>query len=223
MMPGTMRASTSTHGILTVNIITPTIGRKVWFRPNGLKSTNAGPIEVFDEVQALDATIVCVWGDRMVNLRVTDHGGRVHSIRSCTLRQEGDTVPTGYYCDWMPYQKGWAAAVAVPGRHAEAELEKAIKSAGADKAPRLTPEHIEAQIVKAHFHVPPGTCLTLCVLTLRNGFTVLGESACASPENFNAEIGMRLARENARNKIWQLEGYLLRERLYSTGHPPRLA
>ena len=96
---------------------------------------------------------------------------------------------------------------------AEADLENAIVLAGASKAPRLTPEHIEAQIVNAHFYVPPGTCLTLCVLTLRNGFTVTGESACASPENFNAEIGARIARENAREKIWMLEGYLLRERL----------
>jgi len=55
--------------------------------------------------------------------------------------------------------------------------------------------------------------LTFCVLVLRNGFTVTGESACASPENFNAEIGRKIARENARNKIWILEGYLLKQRL----------
>lgn len=91
-----------------MNIITPTIGRKVWFHPNGLKLTTAGPIEVFDEKQALDATIVCVYGDLMVNLSVTDHGGRVHSVRSCTLRQDGDAAPTGYYCEWMPYQTGQA-------------------------------------------------------------------------------------------------------------------
>jgi len=96
----------------------------------------------------------------------------------------------------------------------EAAIEKAIVHAGADKAPRLTPGHIEEQIVSADFFVPPGTCLTLCVLTLRNGFTVTGEAACASPENFNAEIGARIARENARDKIWILEGYLLKEWLF---------
>ncbi|WP_409050126.1 Gp49 family protein [Sphaerotilus sp.] len=56
--------------------------------------------------------------------------------------------------------------------------------------------------------------LTFCVLILRNGFTVTGESACASPANFNAEIGRRIARENAVAKIWALMGYALRQRLH---------
>lgn len=55
--------------------------------------------------------------------------------------------------------------------------------------------------------------LTFCVLVLKNGFTVTGESACASPENFDAEIGRKIARQNAVNKIWMLEGYLLKESL----------
>lgn len=57
--------------------------------------------------------------------------------------------------------------------------------------------------------------LTFCVLVLRNGFTVTGESACASPENFNAEIGRKIARQNAVQKIWPLMGYELRSRLAS--------
>lgn len=56
--------------------------------------------------------------------------------------------------------------------------------------------------------------MTFCVLVLRNGYTVTGESACASPENFNAEIGRKIAKDNARNKIWGLEGYLLRQKLH---------
>jgi hypothetical protein len=56
--------------------------------------------------------------------------------------------------------------------------------------------------------------LTFCVLVLRNGFTVTSESACASPENFDAEIGRTIARQNAKQKIWALEGYLLKQRLY---------
>ena len=56
--------------------------------------------------------------------------------------------------------------------------------------------------------------LTFCVLVLRNGFTVTGESACASPENFDAEIGRKVARENAINKIWPLMGYELKTRLH---------
>lgn len=55
--------------------------------------------------------------------------------------------------------------------------------------------------------------LTFCVLVLKNGFTVTGESACASPENFNKEIGRKVALENAKSKIWALEGYLLKQRL----------
>lgn len=55
--------------------------------------------------------------------------------------------------------------------------------------------------------------LTFCVLVLKNGFTVTGESACVSPENFDAQIGRTVARAKALEKIWSLEGYLLREKL----------
>ena len=60
----------------------------------------------------------------------------------------------------------------------------------------------------------PFHLLTFCVLVLRNGFTVTGESACASPENFDAEIGRKIARQNAVQKIWPLMGYELRTRLH---------
>lgn len=56
--------------------------------------------------------------------------------------------------------------------------------------------------------------LTFCVLVLKNGFTVTGESACASPENFDADLGRKIARENAINKVWALEGYLLKQSLH---------
>ena len=97
----------------------------------------------------------------------------------------------------------------------EQTTEQMIQHKGLD-APRLTPDHIDAQIVDTQFHVFEGSRLTVCCLALRNGFTVTGESACASPENFDQEIGEKVARENARSKIWQLEGYLLRERLHQT-------
>ncbi len=64
----------------------------------------------------------------------------------------------------------------------------------------------------------PLSLLTICVLVLRNGFTVTGESACASRENFNAEIGRKIARENAVNKIWPLMGYELRSKLAVVEH-----
>lgn len=95
----------------------------------------------------------------------------------------------------------------------EASMEKEIQAKG-KTAPRLTPDDIDAAILTEQYHVFDGTTLTVCALTLRNGFTVVGESAAASPENFDEEIGQKIARENARNKIWALEGYLLRSKLH---------
>ena len=80
-------------------------------------------------------------------------------------------------------------------------------------APRVTPGQIENVIKGEAYYVFPNTQLTICCLTLANGFTVTGESACASPENFDAALGQRIAKDNAKDKIWALEGYALRERL----------
>ena len=95
----------------------------------------------------------------------------------------------------------------------EQAIEKEIQDKNLN-APRLTPDDIEAAIVSESYHVFPNTTFTVCLLTLTNGYNVTGESACVSAENFNAEIGRKIARENARNKIWQLEGYLLRQKLH---------
>jgi hypothetical protein len=99
--------------------------------------------------------------------------------------------------------------------HSEQEIEQALQAAG-KTAPRLTPGDIDAQIVAEDYHVFPGTTLTVCALTLRNGYTVIGESAAASRENFDVELGRRISREAARAKIWALEGYLLRSKLAGT-------
>ena len=103
-------------------------------------------------------------------------------------------------------------------------------------APRVTPADIEAAIKQEHYFTaadgvrghddtayqnplpsmdpsPALNLLTFCVLVLQNGFTVTGESACASPENFDADVGKKIARANAINKIWPLMGYELRSRL----------
>lgn len=115
------------------------------------------------------------------------------------------------------------------------EIEQEIQAKGLT-APRITPGDIKANIVSEHYFTAgdgvmgavsaqveqPNTVsydssldlLTLCVLVLRNGFTVTGESACASPENFDAEIGRKIARENAINKLYPLMGYELRSRLH---------
>lgn len=96
----------------------------------------------------------------------------------------------------------------------EAALELEIQAKGLN-APRLCPQDIDAAIVSETFTVLPSGRVTVCELTLRNGFTVRGESAVISIENFSAEIGQKVSRDNARNKVWELEGYLLRERLQS--------
>lgn len=94
----------------------------------------------------------------------------------------------------------------------EYSIEKEIQEKGLN-APRLTPEIINSTIKSEDYYVFPGTTLTVCCLTLRNGFNVTGESASASEENFDKEIGEKIAKENARSKIWKLEGYLLKENL----------
>ena len=84
-----------------------------------------------------------------------------------------------------------------------------LKGASADKpGSSLLPEY-------ATYEGSPLSLLTFCVIVLKNGFTVTGESACASPENFDAEIGRKVARQNAVQKIWPLMGYELKQRLNS--------
>ncbi|QXZ19122.1 Gp49 family protein [Lelliottia amnigena] len=116
------------------------------------------------------------------------------------------------------------------------DIEQEIQAKGLT-APRVTPEHIaslirsevyftgadgsqssgahiKSEYVEGERILAPLDLLTFCVLVLRNGFTVTGESACASPENFDPVIGRKIARENAVNKIWMLEGYLLKQKLH---------
>lgn len=101
-------------------------------------------------------------------------------------------------------------------------------------APRITPADIEANIIcDTYFTAADGATysggqyhdslalLTFCVLVLRNGFTVTGESACASPENFDAEIGRKIARQKAVEKIWPLLGFALKQKLHETAEPAR--
>ena len=114
----------------------------------------------------------------------------------------------------------------------DAQIEQEIQDKGLI-APRVTPADIEAAISSEHYFTaeegiqgalaktrpdlgvesPTLALLTFCVLTLKNGFTVTGESACASPENFDAEVGRKIARQNAVAKIWPLLGYELRTQL----------
>ncbi|SFQ46191.1 Phage protein (N4 Gp49/phage Sf6 gene 66) family protein [Geopseudomonas sagittaria] len=118
-------------------------------------------------------------------------------------------------------------------------IEQEIQAKGLT-APRITPADLEANIDSEHYftardgvvgveldaglideasgaNTPPSlSLLTFCVLVLKNGFTVTGESACASPENFDAEIGRKIARQNAVAKVWPLMGYELKQRLHES-------
>lgn len=119
-------------------------------------------------------------------------------------------------------------------------IEQEIQAKGKTAA-RVKPTDIEANITSEHYftaaqgaamatadqtgevaHPQPAalSLLTFCVLVLRNGFTVTGESACASPENFDAEIGRKAARGNAVQKIWALMGYALKQQLHEQSRKP---
>ncbi len=96
--------------------------------------------------------------------------------------------------------------------NASLKAAEAMSAANAT-APRVSLESMEAKIVDTAYWQPLGTTLTVCVMQMQNGFYVVGESASASPENFDAELGKKFAYENAIRKLWQLEGYALRDRL----------
>lgn len=86
------------------------------------------------------------------------------------------------------------------------------ESAKVAVAPRVTLETLEAKVSSEAYYVHEGI-LTICVIKMANGFFITGESAPASPANFNAELGRKFAREQAIRKAWRFEGYALREKL----------
>lgn len=59
---------------------------------------------------------------------------------------------------------------------------------------------------------------TLCFLVLKNGYTLVGKSACADPAEYKEEVGKKFAREDAVRQIWALEGYVLKQSLSKTPH-----
>lgn len=91
-------------------------------------------------------------------------------------------------------------------------------------APRVTLDDIKANIASEHY-INAGNAvgegpfasslglLTLCVLVTKSGFTIVGKSACASPENYNEALGRKIAYEDAVGQLWGFMGYALREKL----------
>jgi hypothetical protein len=103
-----------------------------------------------------------------------------------------------------------AAAVAVAPRVALADIEAKIAAT----------YYVTGDQIAAHGPDPvfaETQVITVCLLVMANGFTVIGKSAPASPENFNAALGRRFAREDCIRQLWPLEGYLLREALHREG------
>ncbi len=315
---------------MTPNTIKPTVGRRVWFRPSAKFLANNPAMTQFNPEHPMDAGIVYVHHDHMVNLIVTDHVGKSFPATSVPLlagQYEPDEDGDVYCCcEWMPYQKSQAAKTeaaenaSAPGTEyrqttQREQLEYALVSgaaaylsanthqaghiadgiqvvlnklhpkpvllnphtgaardprdvasdpqailcvkpgepikaapmslpvvepgpdslereiqAKANNGPRVTLKALKDEIVSEwyingatgvvsdEFQPPvpadsPLNLLTICVLVLRNGFTVHGVSACVSQENFNAEIGRSIARENAEREIWPLLGFRLRDEL----------
>jgi len=103
-----------------------------------------------------------------------------------------------------------AGAVAVAPRVTLADIEAAIRNAvffTGDDAAAIGSHQLEQADWDAL------SVLTICILVMRNGFTVIGHSACASQENYNADLGRKFAKEDAMRKVWALMGYALRDKL----------
>lgn len=213
----------------TKQVIKPAIGSPVRFFPATAGDADITPLQVGE--------IAYLWSDTCANIQFTLPDGRLVVRSSVPLFQQGIAHGcAGYYAELIP-----PLHTATEAEPVDTSIEAEIQAKGLT-APRITPDDVQANIVSEHYFTAeegmigkyanrlakdgvgtyPGDLpkqpkslglLTFCVLTLENDFTVTGESACASPENFNADIGRRIARENAVAKIWPLMGYELRSLL----------
>lgn len=128
-------------------------------------------------------------------------------------------VYEGGYKSFSPaqaFEEGYSLVRQPDLSMSDQDIEQEIQDKGLT-APRITPQHIEQMVVGEEYHRFPHTTVTVCCLFLHNGFTVVGESACASSDNFDEELGKKIARDNAKQKIWALEGYLLKQKLHEQG------
>ena len=124
--------------------------------------------------------------------------------------EKHEPQPGGYYVVYADGYASWSPA--------EAFEQGYTRVTDASEAPgKLTPEDVEAAIVDEQYHVFPCTTMTVCCLTLYNGFTAVGESACVRVADFNAEIGRRIAREKAMATVWQVLGFRNRELAHAVG------
>jgi len=209
-------------------MINPTVGRIVWYRPDEAdKKGGAEPPMQTCGDQPLAAQIVAVHGPRCVSVALYDAAGRHFARTSVTLVQDDDKIPSNRYVEWMPYQRERTAAASIDNTarnvlsttaaasisHGDYQTEIAIQMAGST-APRIKPEDVLAAIDSETYTITPSGRTTICELTLTNGFTVRGESSCVSMDNFDEAIGRTEARKKAIDKVWELEGYRLMQKLY---------
>jgi hypothetical protein len=159
-----------------------------------------------------------------VKAKIEDYGRSLQVSIELSDRDDLETC-----LKWLPLLRPLYTDFPKPAQEAvmpsNSEIEQEIQDKGLT-APRVTPQQIEDEIAEEYSFTannavkgtpgessPSLKLLTICVLVLRNGFTVTGESACASPENFDAELGHKIARQHAKDKIWALEGYALKKTL----------
>jgi hypothetical protein len=90
------------------------------------------------------------------------------------------------------------------------DFEKEIQEKGL-LAPRATPEYVESLIKEEAYYVFPGTTITVCCLTMLNGYGVTADSACAHPANFDEELGRKIARKKAIDKVYQFAGFMVKQ------------
>lgn len=214
------------------NPIIPTIGRKVWFYPISDPSHPAHQplFSRFDD-QPLDATVIFVHtkvdGEpyQRINLFIVDHAGLCVAQQKVAIIQEGDLKPTDEaFATWMPYQvkqhnETVAASAPAERQPGVPELAPVPPSAPTPvgTAPKVTEADLNDNIANVEIvkHVSSsGQILRWAVLTTRSGFSVTGRpSAAVSPENDNQAEGEKIAFENAKNELWPLMGYALKEKL----------
>jgi hypothetical protein len=140
----------------------------------------------------------------------TNHGAVIAQPGEWIIRQvTGELYP----CNDEIFQ----ATYTVASRSADSSGDPALSRNEADAivekstAPRVTLDAIKVKIGKAEYF--RSGVLTICIITMRNGFTFVGKSACASPENYDQAAGERYAYDDAVRQIWAFEAYLLRETL----------
>jgi hypothetical protein len=212
-------------------LLKPTAGQIVWYYPPYSDTLH----KIFGSVREkkpLAALIAHVWSDTCVNLTVIDPNGNLTSRTSVLLHQGEGQRPDPGFAEPRPMELGEFIAgelseITVGGSTgkalpplSDAQMEGEIRLAGADQAPRVTPAQIDALLGKLqlHWHHFPGTTSIVAIASMPDGFVVgIGHSACVSRANFKAEIGEQIATDNAlkaaRDKLWELEGYLLRDRM----------